>query len=496
MHRRVRIAATQIAASVGLLSLILAPQTAFAACPAVPSWADGRNGACQLEVAAGNGWGVVTFQDEQAGGERDRVGTHGTRDANHVWHDLRADGYEGRPPGSCTRPGECGMENIDVGHVWGSRNERIVLIKNVEIKNAFKTTRTASIKPHVDTLQGYQAGLSSSDPQWLVIQDTLLRNSDDQILLLGNMKSAGVLLQNLVVEQEAWFDDDCSARNDTYEIKDPWCAATNGIGSTIPDIPLWMVNVRFINTKSFSVDLGVHPLILIDTPDSEWYFRKGNAKPARVYRYDSIEEALADRSCADCPHVPPPFVELSCTGWASPPAGCVDRLGPNGSTPPADGAGSGSSGGGSSGGGSTGGGGSSSGGGGTAELAVSRLVLYDADRDTPIFDPWNGETIDLRAYPNVSIEAIVNGGPGSVLFTLDGSPVRTENGTPYAIGGDAGPGAYEPWTSVPQEGNHRLRATPFSAANASGQAGTSKTVTFNVNGEVQLGRPGRPQLLR
>jgi hypothetical protein len=56
----------------------------------------------------------------------------------------------------------------------------------------------------------------------------------------------------------------------------------------------------------------------------------GGVEPVPVYCYTSIEAALSDEptttaalgDCPDCPHDRPPFVHLSCSGWAEPPSGC------------------------------------------------------------------------------------------------------------------------------------------------------------------------------
>ena len=458
---------TRTAPLIALFSLCLWQSAAIAACPPVPSWASGRTGSCDLQVDAGGSWGTVTFQDETAGGNRNEVGTHRSHGSNHIWYDVVADGYEGRPPGSCIQNGACPWQNNDVGHIWGGRSEQIVLVKNVEIKNAFKTVNG----PHVDTLQGYQAGLATVSPVSVI--NTILRNSDDQILLYGNMHSAPLVFQNVLIEQEAWFDEDCLARN-----TDPWCGATNGIFSDVPT-PVWLVHVDIRNTANLRIGGNVTELILIGTNES---VLDVEISADRVRRYASIEAALS------AGHAEPPFLRLACAGWASPPAGCDSRLGADGSAPP------GPSGGGS-GGTPPGEGGGEGGGGSGATPSISKLILYDTDSGLPIHDPWNGEDIDIQSHPNVSVEAIVSGAPGSVLFSFNGSALRTENGAPYAIIGDSGPGALHPWTSIPQGGQHVLRVIPFTEANTSGEMGTEKTLLFQVEGSTALGVPGKPELL-
>jgi hypothetical protein len=46
----------------------------------------------------------------------------------------------------------------------------------------------------------------------------------------------------------------------------------------------------------------------------------GNNNTGPCYCYTSIENMLADKTCTDCPHVPPPFINLSKAGWKIPPS--------------------------------------------------------------------------------------------------------------------------------------------------------------------------------
>src|ERR1700730_1386006 len=78
---------------------------------------------------------------------------------------------------------------------------------------------------------------------------------------------------------------------------------------------------------------------------------------------------------------------------------------------------------------------------------------------------------------NLSVRADPVSGVVSVIFTLDGTLIRTENTIPYSVAGDNN-GSYTAWR--PSVGNHTLVATPFSATGGTGTAGTPVTVTFTA----------------
>jgi Right handed beta helix region len=88
--------------------------------------------------------------------------------------------------------------------------------------------------------------------------------------------------------------------------------------------------------------------------------------------------------------------------------------------------------------------------------------------------PYN-DTINLASLPTThfSIRADVDTNPGSVLFALDGnSNYHVENSAPYILDGDT-----TDWN--PSVGSHTFTATPYSGVNASGTAGTSRTLILN-----------------
>lgn len=114
-----------------------------------------------------------------------------------------------------------------------------------------------------------------------------------------------------------------------------------------------------------------------------------------------------------------------------------------------------------------------------ASLDVTGFVLVDAATDTDIRPLRNDDWLVLSQLPaQLSIRAVVNGAPGSVVFDFSGAPaLQTENAAPYALAGDAS-GDYTPVAL--SGGEHVLSATPFAGPNGSGSAGAAHTIRFNV----------------
>lgn len=117
--------------------------------------------------------------------------------------------------------------------------------------------------------------------------------------------------------------------------------------------------------------------------------------------------------------------------------------------------------------------------GSVSSQSVTRLDLYDADSDQLILELTNGVTLDLSAYPNINIEAVTSPSiVGSVRFSFDGNTdYRTENSAPYFLAGDNSGDILPLSLSL---GSHTVSAVPYSASQAVGTAGASKTVTFTV----------------
>lgn len=109
---------------------------------------------------------------------------------------------------------------------------------------------------------------------------------------------------------------------------------------------------------------------------------------------------------------------------------------------------------------------------------VVSFTLIDAENQFDLFDIQNnmnvndGEGVNIRANTDPGIV-------GSVKFELSGTLTRTwtETNAPYALYGDFN-GDYIP-TTFPV-GTYTLKATPYSSAGGSGNAGQSLTIVFNV----------------
>ncbi len=127
--------------------------------------------------------------------------------------------------------------------------------------------------------------------------------------------------------------------------------------------------------------------------------------------------------------------------------------------------------------------------------AVTGLVLINADTDQVIRPLVSGDTLDYQTLgtQNLSIRADTSPATvGSVSFTLDGKPYRTESRAPYALEGDvykSNPPDYLPISPVLALGGHTLQATPYSEGAAAGTAGTSLTVSFTVSQGATANKP-------
>lgn len=118
-----------------------------------------------------------------------------------------------------------------------------------------------------------------------------------------------------------------------------------------------------------------------------------------------------------------------------------------------------------------------------SRIAVTRLVLINADTDQPIpgyTQLTDGMTISLSALPtrNLNVQAITNPpAVGCVKFDVIGGSNLTENVAPYAMAGDTN-GNYKAWT--PATGTVNITATPFTGTNGSGTMGDSLTVRLYI----------------
>ncbi len=127
-----------------------------------------------------------------------------------------------------------------------------------------------------------------------------------------------------------------------------------------------------------------------------------------------------------------------------------------------------------------------------AQQQVTGFTLVDAATDQDIrtlaasdtIHPGTGESsLAIRADTDPSVV-------GSVVFSLNGSRVRTESAAPYAFSGDQS-GNYTPM-DLPA-GDHLIEATPFSESGGAGTAGTSLSLRLHVkDGSGTPALPGGP----
>lgn len=113
-----------------------------------------------------------------------------------------------------------------------------------------------------------------------------------------------------------------------------------------------------------------------------------------------------------------------------------------------------------------------------SSVVVHGLTLINAETDQPISPLGNTVNFALIGTRKLNVRADTLAGTMSVRFGLDANGnYRTENSAPYALAGDSA-GNYSAWT--PSVGTHTVTATPFSGTSASGTAGSTHAVTFNV----------------
>jgi hypothetical protein len=122
----------------------------------------------------------------------------------------------------------------------------------------------------------------------------------------------------------------------------------------------------------------------------------------------------------------------------------------------------------------------------TTGQPIVSFSLVNAETEKEVLTITNGQTISLSALglSKVNIRAVTAASePGSIKFQLSGqqSKTYTDDKAPFALHGDNGSGNfyYGNW-DPPALGTYTLKATPYSADNASGTAGASNTVTFTI----------------
>jgi hypothetical protein len=139
------------------------------------------------------------------------------------------------------------------------------------------------------------------------------------------------------------------------------------------------------------------------------------------------------------------------------------------------------------GGGGDGGGDGGNGDGGDDGIRVVSFTLVDAETGEALMTIQDGAIIDLGALPTDRLNIRADTDPsqvGSVQFSLnDNRNYRLENTLPYAMAGDIGE-TYNNWN--PELGEHVLKATPFSARNATGTLGQTLVIRFIVSNDGEL----------
>nr|HPM32777.1 T9SS type A sorting domain-containing protein [Chryseolinea sp.] len=130
--------------------------------------------------------------------------------------------------------------------------------------------------------------------------------------------------------------------------------------------------------------------------------------------------------------------------------------------------------------------------GGQVKMGVIRVINSVAVTDfdvvsgsgTKLLDLEDGGVIDISQSGFNKINIVANTGSStirSVKFTLNGTIARIDNGSPFALKGNAD-GSDTFWPASP--GSYTLTATPYLSYHAWGPAGTPLTIHFQViNGE-------------
>ncbi len=116
---------------------------------------------------------------------------------------------------------------------------------------------------------------------------------------------------------------------------------------------------------------------------------------------------------------------------------------------------------------------------GLAPFSVTDYVLVNAETNEDIGPLLDDDTLFLSELPSPLLSVRANTNPdvvGSVVFELNGSFFNLENTAPYALGQNQGPDYFPVkfQMGIP----YVLTATPYSEAQAAGEAGTPLTVNF------------------
>ena len=121
----------------------------------------------------------------------------------------------------------------------------------------------------------------------------------------------------------------------------------------------------------------------------------------------------------------------------------------------------------------------------TTSMAINSFTLINSGTEKDAMTVTEGAIISLAkiGFSKLNIRANPSTTVGSVKFVLSGAQSKTykDNASPYALMGDDGSGNYYFGTwGPPPVGSYTLTATPYSADDAAGTAGTAKTIHFTI----------------
>jgi hypothetical protein len=119
--------------------------------------------------------------------------------------------------------------------------------------------------------------------------------------------------------------------------------------------------------------------------------------------------------------------------------------------------------------------------------SITDFDLVNAKTNLKITTLTPGQVIVVSAIPgmispDLNIDAKSTGSVLSVVFTLNGVKVQTENAAPWAFCCNSGPDFFTCKSLI--NGTHTITATPFSGKDGMGTKGTTASVTFTIVGTL------------
>lgn len=327
-------------------------------------WIDGFDGTGRPLLDTGTGLGVVTMHKNTKLANQSGLYTGNNTLSNLLTNNVllwgtTLDRLGGRPANSLCYPAStCGGDDGDrdaLHFPWGSGStsyrSNITYMKWVTAKNAwFAREQCPGDCPHADAWQGY-GGSGLCPANWWIVQDSEFLNSEsgqqfhNTVWMDGDDEATpnacdlnAFVLQNVRVEQEPLFVEGCNARS---AVLAQFATSTNNPDKTRACSKLHAnLPVRAVSPGSYNPSTN-------PSPWTNWLIggvgpvKGGNASncvinrtvrigfdssrtaglfvcDAALYKdYASIEAALAAGETR------PPFLQKSCTGWASPPPNCT-----------------------------------------------------------------------------------------------------------------------------------------------------------------------------